>query len=300
MALFIVAFVTALIVMVVVRIIFAFSYSDAPPAFIMTFFGILGVGFILCGVSESTLIEENEARLVQWEANQCVAPKTIADSVLVALADGGHGTAFMVDGNTVVTNRHVADAISPEATFLTEDEREYSGMMLHRADENTRPDLAFYYVMGGGDIPALKLAEAGPEEGEQVLIVGHNGNRGHYYASVLNILGTGRDTDVKTSVSPFTAVAEFVLYTTLNFIAPSAMTDEGAHANDVIATQGDTAGGNSGSPVVNCNGEVVGVHFAGRGIYFFASEQLGFSVTLDDLKAELDKLPPVDSAPNVG
>lgn len=299
MMLLIVAFVVALVAMIVVRFAYLFSDREAPSVFTYTFLGIGITGFILCGFSESNLIEENEARLKQWTANQCVAPQTIANSVLVARAGGGHGTAFMIDGNTVITNRHVADSISPEAVFETEDERAYNGMMFHRADEATSPDLAFYYVMGGGDIPALKLAKAGPEVGEQVLVVGHNGNRGFYYASVLNVLGTGGEESDFSPVSPLTSAAEFVLYTTLNFFAPSSLVDEGARSNDVIATHGDTAGGNSGSPVVNCAGEVVGVHFAGRGIYFFASEQLGFSVTLDDLNAEIEKLPPADSPPSV-
>jgi hypothetical protein len=77
---------------------------------------------------------------------------------------------------------------------------------------------------------------------------------------------------------------------------PDRLTDSGANSSPAFATHGDTAGGNSGSAVINCQGEVVGVHYAGRFIMFFASEQVGYNVTLDGLKAEIEKIPPAEDA----
>lgn len=246
------------------------------------------------------LATQNEALVAEWTANQCVAPQTIRQSVfLVTNAQKrGYGTGFLLEGGIIGTNRHVANSFGEEAVFITADGAEYTQDLIHIADPKTSPDLAFYRAVNGMDgVRALPLATTAPAAGEQLLIIGQNRHRDRFYVSVVRYLGEGGSASDAPwgKLSPITAASLIPVGLVAILMSPDRVTDEGANSSPAFATHGDTASGNSGSAVVNCRGEVVGVHYAGRFIMLFAFEQVGYNVTLDGLKAELDKLPPAEA-----
>jgi len=296
LAVFVASLLAAFALLVLAVLYRTLSGRNFPPVFFPVMGVLLAVGWGFALKAHIEAYHENKVRLQAWSASQCVAPEVVARSVFVASGRAGEGTAFALEGGVVVTNRHVADAVSAEGRFITRDNHTYKGLLFHRADEATSPDLAFYDVSGLGAIPQLPLAKRGALAGEQLLIVGHPVGRDAFYGSVVNVLGEGTlFTAPAPPPQPLTQFYDALFSAYIKVVSPANLIDTGAENNALYTSQGDTGPGNSGSPVVNCAGEVVGVHFGGRSLYLFASEQVGVSVTLEGLKAELDKLPSAET-----
>lgn len=287
---------TLLLIALVVALFFAtlgwlLSGKQVPP-FFATFVVLFLTSFFLQEKAEKQLLSTNKVRLEQWSANQCVSPKEVARSVFIAqgAAFSGHGTAFLLEGDVVVTNRHVADGISSQGYFTDVKGNLQTGRLVHRADEATSPDLAFYALDSETtqERPALTLANAKPVSGESLLVVGQTSGRDWFNTSVVMMTAYNH---VNDGDSLLTAIAKNIYILSLKILNPEVFVDGGAVANPLYALQGDIGSGNSGSPVVNCAGEVAGVVYGGTLLYFFEEEITGAAVTLDGLKAELEKLP---------
>lgn len=260
------------------------------PLVALVYFGIP----LLQKKAEDDLFKQNTVALQQWEANQCVSPDKIRQSTfLVTNADHrGFGTGFLLEGSIIGTNRHVANAFGKEAVFVRPDGSEFSQELAHVADPRTSADLAFYRVINPMEgTVALKLATEAPRVGDQVLIVGNNHRRERFYASAATV-----------TRGPSMSLPTFMSYIPLGITAQimyrDRMTDAGANAAPSFSTHGDNAGGNSGSAVVNCAGEVVGVHYGGELFMLFAGDQNGVNVTLESLNAELENIPPAEDETN--
>lgn len=296
-ALVILAVFWGLISLAVLKVVFAifrrkFSFLFFFPLALAVYFGIPQMEDNM----SRTLERQNTVALSEWEANQCVSPDVIRRSAfLVTNAERrGHGSGFLLEGGIIGTNRHVYQAFGEDAVFIDSEGNAQTQTVVHVADPNNGPDLAFYRMttpMEG--MQALPIATEAPRVGEQLLIVGQNFRRERFYASVVDYRGYGSSM-LKApigSLSPLTIASMIPVGIYHRIANPDSLVDGGGMGTPVYAVHGDVFPGNSGSAVVNCQGEVVGVHYAGRGFFLFAFEHMGYAVALDAFQAELDKIP---------
>lgn len=239
------------------------------------------------------LITQNNHRLAAWQAAGHVSPDVIAQSVLIPLNPKGDycGTAFLIEGGIVVTNRHVKKAMQYSGTFVTQQGIRVHSALSYIPPEDSSPDLAFHKLHSIPDtLKPLPLAEHSPVRDELFLVVGNHQYRPRFHASVVALVNHWRPR--------FGYVSGKAMPTHLltRILAPWAhrrlrktgrVLDKGAANAASYATAGDLYCGNSGSPMVTPEGKVVGVHYAGRALALYADEVYGFAVTLDDLKAHL-------------
>ncbi|GIG54317.1 S1 family peptidase [Demequina activiva] len=137
------------------------------------------------------------------------------------------GSAWVLDENTVVTNRHVVeDAVEIELTSY--DGRHYTGTS---SVLDATADLALVTI--DGTFPeAATIAQDPAEQGEQLYVVGYP------------------EGDILTT-TPATFQGQ----------APETL---GEGQDDIDVLWAEIKQGNSGSPLADVNGEVVGVIYAGN------------------------------------
>jgi S1-C subfamily serine protease len=159
----------------------------------------------------------------------------------------GVGSGFVLPGGVVVTNRHVVDE-PREVTVNTWDgrtiEAEVSGLAVDS-------DLAILQLADDTGLPEAELRTTPIEAGESIVAVGYPGGG-------------------PSTVSLGTALG----------LVDGELFGEPA---DVIQIDADIRQGNSGGPVLDMEGRVVGVVFA-----LDASSGLGFAVPVTTLLERLD------------
>lgn len=172
------------------------------------------------------------------------------DSVVAIKANGGLGSGFVyktVEGNDsgyIVTNAHVVgSADSVIVQFAREDSR--TGTVVGRDQYS---DLAVIRV---ADMPAyaeaLPVADSAPAQGQKVAALGN----------------------------PF-GLDETITHGIVSGLNRSLPTDQGFTIPNVIQTDAPISPGNSGGPLVTCNGTVSGVNTAG--ISKTSAENIGFAI----------------------
>ncbi|MBI4276278.1 trypsin-like peptidase domain-containing protein [Candidatus Uhrbacteria bacterium] len=158
------------------------------------------------------------------------------------------GTGFFITNDgLILTNKHVVGATSDGAvyTIITAEGKEYSARVVGRDPTN---DLAFVRVDGTTFPPAPLGDSANLKTGHTVIAIGNS--LGRYQNTVTKgvISGIGRSITAND---------------------PSGQSEE---LFDIIQTDASINPGNSGGPLVNINGEVIGINTAidqqGRGIGF--------------------------------
>lgn len=158
----------------------------------------------------------------------------VRESVVYLEESYAHATAWYVDDHHLVTNSHnVAEMASPTAWTLDGDS---SDVEVVESVPSMSPDLALLRTDVAG--PPLPLGSSESiEPGETVVQVGHPGNVGNWLLSVGRYVGA-----VHPVVDSFDDAVDYRELTT-----------------SVPGMEG-----NSGSPLVNMDGEVVGVTFGGE------------------------------------
>jgi serine protease Do len=169
------------------------------------------------------------------------------------------GSGFVIDpSGLIVTNNHVVTGGAFWKVSIGADKTLLDAQLLGVSECS---DLALLRVLGGATYPALTLAAADPTVGEQIYVAGHpNGD-------------------------PYTLTNGIVA-------KPPAPADTSfASVKTEIQITAQTYPGNSGSPVVDAAGQVVGVHYAwgppgttiaGQSFAIAASEVKGI---IDQIKA---------------
>ena len=180
------------------------------------------------------------------------------------------GTGWLVDANTVVTNRHVAEAfakrtrggftfkqgsgerpMTADIDFLEEAgrlaEREFPIVEILHIEEDPGPDFALLRVQTRAGLHPLaapiRLANSSPKPEQQVAVIGYPAR-------------DSRVPDAKLMESIFGKVYD------KKRLAPGQITKA---QKDLLFHDCSTLGGNSGSVVLDLEtGAAVGLHFAGR------------------------------------
>ena len=148
------------------------------------------------------------------------------------------GTGFIVDSNgIIVTNQHVVSDLDTDYIVITSDGDEYDVIDIARDDSN---DIAVLKVDATGLTPLTLGNSDALVVGQTVIAIGTP--LGTYAGSVTTGVVSGLDRDVTASTGWF---------------GSSAKTYE-----NVIQTDAAVNPGNSGGPLLNTSGEVIGINFA--------------------------------------
>ncbi|MBI2063626.1 MAG: trypsin-like peptidase domain-containing protein [Candidatus Yanofskybacteria bacterium] len=173
----------------------------------------------------------------------------------------GGGSGFIVhpDG-LVLTNKHVVFDPDAEYTVITEDEKEYYGRVISRDPIN---DVAVLKI-DAKNLPTVQLGNSSKIElGQTVVAIG-------------NALGLFTNTVSKGIISGLGRKI-------------SASLGQGAemeHLRNVIQTDVAINQGNSGGPLINLDGEVVGINTA----IIFGAQNIGFSLPINWAKSDLEDI----------
>ena len=171
----------------------------------------------------------------------------------------GGGTAFFIsEDGMLLTNAHVVSDKEAEYTVLTNDGQKYPAKVLAR---DTIRDLAILKVEGG-PFPTLKLGDSDKLQiGQTVIAIGNALGEFRNTVSVGVISGLGRKV---------TASGGGIIET----------------MEDVIQTDAAINRGNSGGPLLNLKGEVIGVNFAMAS----GAENIGFAIPINKAKKAIEQV----------
>ena len=199
----------------------------------------------------------NDGRLDVKAVLAAVAPTVVQIEIETGdgVFGGGQGTGFIISSEgQVVTNAHVVENATDIQVML------YDGSVLEAelVQQDPTRDLAVLQIEGE-DLPAARLGlSADVEVGDEVLAIG-------------NALGLGDTPTVTTGIG-------------------SALERElqlsGSRLTRLIQTDAAINPGNSGGPLVNANGEVIGVNTAIAG----NAEGIGFAISIDHARPVIETL----------
>lgn len=173
----------------------------------------------------------------------------------------GGGSGFIVhpDG-LVLTNKHVVFDTDAEYTIIMTDEKEYSGKVVSMDPIN---DIAVVKINAKG-LPAVQLGNSSKlEPGQTVIAIG-------------NALGLFSNTVSKGIISGLSR----------KISASLGQGGEMEHLRGVLQTDVAINQGNSGGPLINLDGEVVGINTA----IIYGAQNIGFSIPINWAKQDLEDI----------
>ena len=179
-----------------------------------------------------------------------------------AYESGAAGTGVVVSADGyVLTNKHVIDGANT-ITVVMHDGTTYENATVAVTDPLN--DIAFVKINGVSDLKAATLGDSKTiTAGQQVVAIGNA--LGQYQNSVTSgiISGTGRSLTATDS--------------------SGSMSEQ---LNDMIQTDAAINSGNSGGPLINAAGEVIGINTATSA----SGENVGFAIPIASVKGMLSQL----------
>lgn len=181
------------------------------------------------------------------------------------------GTGIIISKSGVImTNRHVVPAGTTEVSVTLSDGTQFENVeVLGRTSSSDSIDIAFLKIKnlnGYALTPAVIGHSSAAQIGDSVVAIG-------------NALGQFQNTVTSGIISGFGR----------QVVASSGDGTSGANSEDLgnlIQTDAAINQGNSGGPLVNMNGEVIGVNTAVAS----GAENIGFSIPIDDIKSLIDQV----------
>ncbi len=175
-------------------------------------------------------------------------------------AAAGTGMIVTSDGY-VLTNKHVING-ADKVTVILDDGTTYEKVKVVATDPLN--DVAFLKIEDASDLPAVTLGDSKTiNVGQQVIAIGNA--LGEYQNTVTSgiISGTGRSVTASDSTGRNTETL-----------------------SDMIQTDAAINSGNSGGPLVNAAGEVIGINTATSS----SAENMGFAIPISSVKGMLSQL----------
>jgi serine protease Do len=173
----------------------------------------------------------------------------------------GAGTGFIVsEDGLVLTNKHVVSDDTAEYTIVNSDGKEYSVKVLAK---DPVQDLAIMKIQSSDRFKPLQLGNSADIQiGQSVIAIGNALGEFQNTVSVGVISGLGR-TLVASGGSIGTETLE-----------------------DTIQTDAAINKGNSGGPLLNLRGEVIGINTA----IASSGQSLGFAISIDKAKKDIEQV----------
>lgn len=180
----------------------------------------------------------------------------------------GTGIIASADGY-IITNKHVIEGAT-SINVVLDDGTTYEGVKLVTTDPLN--DVAYLKIDGVSNLPAAKLGNSKTiTVGQQVIAIGNA--LGQYQNTVTSgiVSGLGR-----------------------SLTATDSNGSNAENLSDMIQTDAAINQGNSGGPLVNAAGEVIGINTATGDSS--ASENMGFAIPISSVKGMLSQLTETGSA----
>lgn len=188
---------------------------------------------------------------------QLKIPEQLVDKKGMVTIGGGSGFIVASDG-LVLTNKHVISDPKAEYTVITNNGAKYPGVVLSRDPIN---DVAILRIQAKG-LPVVSLGSAyGLELGQSVVAIG-------------NALGIFKNTVSRGIVSGLSR-------------AIMAQADPAAPPQEMrgmIQTDAAINPGNSGGPLVNLNGQAIGINAA----IIYGAQNIGFAIPINAAHRDLE------------
>lgn len=172
----------------------------------------------------------------------------------------GNGSGFIVDSKGIIlTNKHVVADKKAEYTIITNDNQKYKAIILAR---DPIDDVAILKITGK-NLPTINLGDSdGLVLGQPVLAIG-------------NALGLFKNTVSSGIVSGLSRA-----------IAAAAPNVPNQEMRGLIQTDAAVNPGNSGGPLIDSSGKVVGINTA----IVFGAQNLSFAIPINYAERDLDDL----------
>lgn len=179
------------------------------------------------------------------------------------------GTGIIIDSSgLIVTNRHVVPAGTTNVSVTLSDGTELKDVsVVGRTSESDSLDIAFLKINNaeGHKLTPAALGDSSTVQvGDDVVAIGNA--LGQFQNTVTSGIISGYGRSVQASDSSGTSSAE--------------------NLDDLFQTDAAINEGNSGGPLVNLNGQVIGINTAVAG----NAQNIGFSIPINDVKGLIEQV----------
>ncbi len=231
------------------------QYDELPIEAVKKVFP--GVVSIVISKLMSTMKDKLPAQFPGFPGNPFGGPEINPNPDEKVKVGGGSGFIVHPDG-LVLTNKHVVFDMDAEYTVITNDGKEYAGKVIARDPVS---DIAVVKIEAAG-LPVVRLGNSTKLElGQTVIAIG-------------NALGMFRNSVSKGIISGMSRSISAALGTG----------GEMEHLRGVLQTDVAINQGNSGGPLINLDGEAIGINTA----IIFGAQNIGFAVPINWAKADLE------------